>query len=213
MDNVTASLTLDGFGMDDSHSEDPSATPSAAPSASEQELIRRLRLGDSVAFEVLFRTYFRVLFGLIYDVVRSRAIAEEILQDLFSSLWERRAVLDVRGPLKSYLYRAARNRALSYARHERVRARWHAKSLREAPVSAAPPIADRVVVDQEFAAALARAVDRLSPRAREAYILRWRHELPYAEIAQIMGISVKGVERRISSALKTLRDALRDFAP
>lgn len=199
--------------MDESGSDGSSIPPAEATSAHEQDLLRRVRLGDAAAFEVLFRTYFRVLFRLIYDFVASRAITEEILQDLFASLWERRSTLEVRGQLKSYLYRAARNRALSYVRHERVAERWLAASLRESPSPSAPPAADRALVDEEFAAALARAIDQLSPRAREAYVLRWQHHLSYAEIAQSMGISVKAVEQRVSHALKCLRDALRGFAP
>ncbi len=200
--------------MDEPPPEHPPAAPREhGPSADEQDLIRHIRLGDSAAFEVLFRTYFRVLYHLIYDVVRSRAVAEEMLQDLFASLWERRAVWDVRGPLKSYLYRAARNRALSHVRHERIEQRWQAAAVREMSVPASGPVAEAAVADEEFGAALARAVDRLPRRAREAYILRWQHHLPYAEIAQIMGISVKAVEQRVSQALKTLRAALHDFAP
>jgi len=199
--------------MEESRSDNPPGASNETPSTNEQELIRLVCLGDPAAFEVLFRTYFRVLFRLVYDVVHSRAITEEIIQDLFASLWERRATLDIRGAVKSYLYRAARNRALSYVRHERIEARWQARSLHESSASSAPAVGDRTVTAAEFATALTHAVDQLSPRAREAYILRWHHGLPYTEIARIMGISVKAVEQRVSYALKTLRGALRDFAP
>jgi RNA polymerase sigma-70 factor (ECF subfamily) len=64
------------------------------------------------------------------------------------------------------------------------------------------------VEGEEMEDAVRRAIDRLPPRARMAVQLRWEGELKYAEIAEVMGISVKGVENQLSRAMEALRRLL-----
>jgi len=63
----------------------------------------------------------------------------------------------------------------------------------------------------ELAEALAHPIERLPPRRRQAYTLRWQHDLSLVEIATVMDVSVKCVELQLASASKAVREALRDF--
>jgi RNA polymerase sigma-70 factor (ECF subfamily) len=176
------------------------------------ELVRRIRLGDAEAFEELFHAYYEPLCGFVLGYVRSAETAEDVVQEMLASLWERRTEWDVRGSVRGYLFSAARNRALSHLRHARVVARWQESALRE--IGARNPAgasADERVRTDELAMALARAIERLPARRRQTYTLRWQQELSLAEIAAVMGVTVKCVETQLASASKAIREALADF--
>ena len=80
----------------------------AAPEGDES-LVRRVRAGDPEAFETLFRTYYPKLASLAYAFVKSRQVAEEIVQDALLRVWEQRESIEIRGPVRSYLYAAVRH--------------------------------------------------------------------------------------------------------
>lgn len=186
--------------------------PLRAERPRDAELATRVRLGDASAFEELFHAHYEPLCAFVLGYVGSAETAEDVVQEMFAKLWERRGEWDVRGSVRSYLYGAARNRALSHLRHARVAARWAEGALREIDARGpAQASADEQVRTDELAQALARAVERLPARRRQAYTLRWQHNLSLAEIAAVMGVTVKCVELQLASASKAVREALADF--
>ena len=168
----------------------------------------RLRAGDVSSFEALFFRYHATLCEIVDAYVGSQAIAEELVQDLFHTLWRDRNRLAIRGSLRSYLCVAARNRALQHLRHGAV-ARRHAQVAATESEVEREPRADEVLERQETLVALRVAIDALPPRARLAVVLRWRDHLTNADVAEAMGISVKGVEKLLASAMTRLRDLMR----
>jgi len=168
----------------------------------------RLRTGDVGSFEALFFRYHATLCEIVDAYVGSQAIAEEIVQDLFHTIWRDRARLAVRGSLRSYLCVAARNRALQHLRHGVV-ARRHAQVVALESDLDREPRADEVLERQEALVALRGAIDALPPRARLAVVLRWRDHLTNADVADAMGITVKGVEKLLASAMTRLRHSMR----
>src|SRR5689334_8256180 len=83
----------------------------------------------NAAFDALFRAHYAALCRFVLPFVRSRAVAEELVQDLFFALWQRPDQGSAPEINRSYLYTAARNRAISYLRHERLQERWVAGEL------------------------------------------------------------------------------------
>ena len=144
----------------------------------------------------------------MYGYVRSRAVAQELVQDLFLRLWER--ALTPAGTLAaSYLYTAARNRAVGHLRRERVAAAW-AKSP-SSVARAAPAGADEPLREHEVRDALERAVAELPERCRLIFTLSRYRSLSNAEIAEMLCISVNTVEQQMWRALKTLRAKLAPY--
>jgi len=180
---------------------------------SDAEVVRRVRAGDARAVEALFRAHYPGLRDFAAALTRSPETAEEVVQDVFAALWLRRARWEVRGgSVRGYLYGAVRNGAASRGRHRLVERRWFARlagdPAEEAREPAPDPLADAVAGD--LSERVRRAIDELPERARVAVTLRWMHGLRTAEIAEAMGISVKGVEIQMTRALKTLRERLPD---
>jgi RNA polymerase sigma-70 factor (ECF subfamily) len=176
----------------------------------DRELLARIRRGDKRAFDALFREYYGPLVGLAESLLRRRAEAEEVVQDVMLELWRRRETLAIDESWRAYLFRAVRNRALNELRHERV-AELAAPFVRgESSVS---PTAHAQVVAEELDDAIVRSVAGLPEPVREVFELSRKNGLKYAEIANVLGISVKTVEARMGRALKELRERLAPWLP
>lgn len=144
------------------------------------------------------------------SLVQSRAVAEEIVQDVMLEMWKRRESLDNKGTPQAYLFQSARNRALNHIRHERVTRKGEPQILRR---ESADAISHSLVVEGEIHVALRKAVERLPERCREVFVLSRMHGLRYADIARTLGISIKTVEAQMGKALRMLREELAPWLP
>jgi len=188
--------------------EGPPSAPSPLPP--EALLLERLRAGDEAAFESLFQTYYQELCTFVYHFVRSRETAEELVQTTFLRVWEMREIWKPAAGVRAYLFAASRNRALNHLNHERVAQRVVASHRQDVDAAShghdSEP--DRAVQIAEISDLLRSAVADLPERRRSVVILRWQHQLSYAEIARALGISTKGVEAHVRRALAVLRERL-----
>lgn len=168
-----------------------------------REIARQAADGDVEAFERLFRAFHAPLCELVDTYVHSQDVAEEIVQDLFLAIWMSRGRLgETRSP-SGYLFTAARNRAIRHLRHRYVV--WRGKQRIAADSNAMPVGADVKLVTAETSEAVRKAIDCLPPRMRLAVVLQTYHEMSQAEIAVAMDISLKGVEKLLSTAKAKLR--------
>lgn len=86
----------------------------------DQEWAHAIQQGDPGAFEALFRTYAERLSAFAAQYITAPEVAEEIVQDLFLEVWERRSQWAPTSNVRAYLYKTARNKALDYLRHKEV---------------------------------------------------------------------------------------------
>lgn len=200
----------------DSRRSDPGAPVLAGVPAQfdEQALVERVRAGDALAFERLFRRYYPVLCTFAARMLGADGAAEDIVQDVFRRIWERRETWAIDTTVAAYLYRATRNGIFDCYKHERVVTRWRegaAAAEHADPLLEPPP--DEAVHTAELAAAIERAAQGLPERCRQVFLLKWAHGLTYAEIAETMDISTKTVEMQVTRAYKALRERLKAFLP
>jgi RNA polymerase sigma-70 factor (ECF subfamily) len=174
-------------------------------------LLAALQAGDPAAFETLFARHAAQLQRVVYAVVRSRETADELVHDVYLGLWNARDRIDVRDNVRSYLVRAARNRALDWVARETLHRRW-AESVHADDVphgSATVDDADEPDHHRELRIALAAALDEMPPRQREVCRLRWQEGLGPTAIADKLSVKVKTVETQIHRGLVALRARLR----
>lgn len=171
------------------------------------DIVARLRSGDERALEMVFRTCYAPLASFAFRYLRDAAASEDVVQDTFTALWAGRERLAVATSLRSYLYATVRNRALNVRKHDAVVEDWErdessdgVRALHPAPIRP-----DHALDEKLLAQRLAEAFETLPERQAQAMVLRWRDELSYAEIAEALGISVKGVEKHLSRGLESLR--------
>ena len=183
---------------------------SQRPPLDSNELLERLRRGDESAFDTIFRTWYPSLVRTSESLVHSRAVAEEIVQDVLLELWRRRESLAAESSPQAYLFQSTRNRSLNHIRHERVERMGEPYAARDQAVDAPAP---SLLVEDEIRIAVRRAVNGLPDRCREVFELSRTHNLKYSEIAETLGISVKTVEAQMGKALRVLREELRPWLP
>lgn len=183
----------------------------------ELALMARVRDGDREALAELVRRYQDELVGFFFRLGNDQLASEELAQDVFVRLYAARARWQPSARLRTWLYRIAHNLWIDRLRRRRPEAsldaelgadgpRW--RDLLPAPPAPDPDAAEhRAYVRQRLQAALAR----LSEGQRAVFVLACDQGLPYAEIAEILGIPEGTVKSRMHYAVRVLRDELADL--
>ncbi len=173
-----------------------------------ETLLRRIADGDGEAMERLFDQEHRSLHRLFYDLGRCPALADDLVQNTFLSLWRYRTNFAARGSAAAYIYRVAINQwRRRLARELRSRDGW-----RRFADDWSEPVADDASVPAETQEKLARvleALDALPPEQREVFLLHRYHGLSCPQIAEASGAKLKTVESRLRLALEKLVARLR----
>lgn len=166
--------------------------------------MQKIRQGDLAAFEQVFREQYEALFRFAYRFVQNREEAEEVVQDVFVILWEKRQGLEIKTSLSAYLYAAVRNRALNVVKsaYRRRVSSLESIELEESltePVQANPDQSELIALAQ-------RGVESLPEKCRLIFTLSRQAGLTYNEIAEELGVSKETVKSQIKIALKKLRE-------
>lgn len=172
-------------------------------------IFNRMVEGDKEAFRFFFEKYYPDLCNLINLYLHDPAMAEEIAQDIFIYLWEKKEAIKIASSVKSYLLRASKNRSLNYLRNEKSKLDIHQQLAGFSRNGADMP--DSVMDSNQLREIIENAINALPERCREVYILGKEKSLSYKEISRELGISVKTVEVQMGTALKKLRDQLRPY--
>ena len=170
--------------------------------------IKKIRDGDISEFEKLFRHYYHQLQRFSYRFVCDLQIAEDIVQDVFLSMWMNRKKLDPDKNIKTYLYTVVRNRSLNYMRHLKVEQQYRIDNIESSNDKNSP---DEVIKYEEFQTAIENSINELPLKCRIIFCMNRFDKLKYSEIAEIQKISVKTVETHMSHALKHLKKQLQHF--
>lgn len=167
----------------------------------EPELLHRIAEGDESSFTLLVEEYGKVLYSFIWQHCKSRELAEEIVQDIFTQLWITREGLTQIKNLKAYLYVIARN----YARDAIRKLMREKKKLLEYENQQVTNDVDELS-DKDFnrLGIIKRAVDQLPAQQQRAWTLARMEGLSYAEIATIMGISKETVKKYLQYATASI---------
>jgi len=172
-------------------------------------IISQLTAGDEKAFESLFKKHYSGLCGYAEKYVWDLDQAEEIVQDLFFNLWNKKSSLVIDTSIEAYLFRAVRNACLNYLKHLKVR-RQHTDSVKSNPSFDSVRPDDPVEI-LELQTKIDEAVDTLPPERQKIFKLSRYEGLKYKEIADRLGLSVKTVEAQMGKALKALRENLTEY--
>jgi len=175
----------------------------------ENVLIRALRNGDETAFEELYHRYwYKVLrFARLY--ISDSHNANDIVQDVFLRLWSNRTKVDVEKNIEGYLFIITRNLIFSQSKKKHFNYHTYLKTIEDA-IQDAYSIENHLEA-KELSAMIDTIIDQMPAKRRAVFILSRREHKSYKEIAQLLDISEKTVERHINEALKTIRSSLYLF--
>lgn len=166
--------------------------PEKEPSICEEEI-----------YNELFRKYYAQATKYIYYKCGNLHQAEDIVQNVFIKIWKLCATI-IYSKAKSYIFSACNNSFLNEVEHKKVVLK-HQRTVEKNTNYESP---DFLIEVDEFRVKLKEAINTLSTREREVFLLSRVEDKTYKEIAEITGLTVKAIERRMSKALKELRDLL-----
>lgn len=173
----------------------------------DEALFALIEKGDERAFTQAYDRYHKLLYVLAYRYLMNVNMAEDVVQHVFSRLWEFRTELRVGISLKNYLFTMTKNHVLNLIRNENS-----AIIKNYEMAQSAPAYEDNLMEDlekKELMSNFYKAVDMLPVQKREICLMKVREELTNQEIAERMKLSVNTVKTHYSEALKLLRVHLR----
>jgi len=179
----------------------------------ELHLIEQVTEGNEMAFERFFKTYFKSLYAYAFTMLHDEIMSEEIVQQVFYKIWEKKEQFSVHTSVKAFLYKAVYNECMNYIKHQKHKADHQNHVVYINPNSVSDENATMRVELSELETQLQKALSELPEQCRTIFYMSRFDELKYREIASQMGLSIKTVEAQMSKALKVLRKKLVDFLP
>jgi RNA polymerase sigma-70 factor (family 1) len=173
-----------------------------------KDLLLKLRQGNEPAFNAVYMMYAKTLYKRIYSIVKDTAVTEELLQDLFLKIWQKREQIDPDLSFKSYLYKVANNLVYDYMRKVACDKRLLAALLINS--------VDYYLHTEEAYSAketnliLNEAINKLSPQQKQVFTLCKIEGKSYKEASQIMGITTDTVNSHIVKSSRYIRSYLKE---
>lgn len=168
-------------------------------------ILRVIEHDDYGAFQHLFKKMYSPLCQFCIKFVKSPEVAEELVSDVFYSIWKNRNRLIVSSP-KAYLFTSVRNKGFDHLR--KVKKMVHCNLENATHLAAEGVNSQEMLVLDELTSRLEQSVSKLPRQCKLIYELSRDHGLKYKEIAVILQVSVKTVETQMGRALKHLRGSL-----
>ncbi|WP_306349761.1 RNA polymerase sigma-70 factor [Flavobacterium sp. '19STA2R22 D10 B1'] len=173
--------------------------------------INFIRNGNEAAFEKVFKMYFKNLHAFAYTFMKNDDIAEEIVQNVFFRIWEKRDQLQIDDSLKAYLYRAVHNESLNHLKHLKVKSSFQLQYSDHMESSNSD--ASNEMIASELENNIQKAINELPQQCRTIFQMSRYEQLKYQQIADHLNISIKTVENQMGKALKVLRSKLVEYLP
>ncbi|MNF89026.1 ECF RNA polymerase sigma factor SigW [compost metagenome] len=173
--------------------------------------VSSIKNGNEAAFEKVFKTYFRNLHAFAYTFMKDDVIAEEIVQNVFFRIWEKKEQLQIDDSLKAYLYRSVHNESLNHLKHLKIKNSFQLQY--SGNMESSNQDASNQMIATELENDIQKAISELPPQCRTIFQMSRFEQLKYQQIADQLNISIKTVENQMGKALKVLRLRLVEYLP
>lgn len=182
----------------------------------DKELVQLLKEGDEKAFELIFNQYFEGLCLFSKTITKNHEAAQDIVEEVFLSVWVNCKINPVTTSIKSYLYQSVYNNSLKHISRLRKGVVslddpsyvFHDRELL-APLTPDYPVAN--LITRELEEKAEAAIQSLPDQCRQIYLLNRDEDLKYNEIAERLGVTVGTVKTQMSRAFTKLREELKDY--
>lgn len=169
-------------------------------------LLEKIRQNNQAAFDELFRKYYRKLVYFSLKITKTQDSANEVVQDLFVNLWEKRNHLELKVSVQAYLYRAVYNNSIYAFKKEK---KYQGEELNQ--INEPSEEFDNLFETNELEIKIYDLIAQLPTECQRIFKMSRFEELRYQEIADNLNLSIKTVETQMSRALKFLRNHLKDY--
>ena len=172
-------------------------------SITDEKLIAAIGNDDYTSYNKLFVRYYSRLCCYVYCLLGEKEDAEDVVQDLFFTLWNNRKKIAIGENVSGYLYKMARNLALNH-----IRTQTNYKTVLENREDQLSYYEENPLETEEFRMALYNCINLLPGRCKEVLLLHRVKGLKQREIADQLSISVKTIKNQIWASLQRLKKCL-----
>jgi RNA polymerase sigma-70 factor (ECF subfamily) len=176
------------------------------PQYEEKMLLMQVAAGDRKAFTELYSQYVEDVYSFIFLFTKSKEDSEEIMQDVFVKIWEKREKLLEVESFKSYLYKAAKNKLISEVRHLQIKHRVLSEIKRNKATSY--ETANYEIDYRAYYQAVQKAIEKLPPKRKLIFRLSTENGLSHDEIASQLKISKSFVKNQLYKSYDFVRQYL-----
>lgn len=173
----------------------------------EAALINQASEGSQYAYGQLYSHYFPKLYYSISFICKDQAEAEEIVQEAFLRVWDKRDQLFLVRSFEDYVYRVAKNILFDVLRRNKVRQKVMDVIIAENQVLQEHP--ELQLQYKQYIDTAARAIDQLSDQKKEIFLLRTQSDKTFKEIAELVNLSVAGVKKHFYQAANQVKESLQ----
>lgn len=173
---------------------------------SDQQLVALLKASDEQAYTEIYHRFKGVLYGHAYNKLRNREEVTDLLQELFSQLWQNRYQLDIKSTLPAYLYGMVRNQIFKLIRSKSINSRYYGSILQS--INTGICETDHLVREKQLTTIIEEAIDQLPEKMREVFILSRKMHKSHQQIAEELDLAESTVKKQVQNALKILRHKL-----
>lgn len=177
----------------------------------DERLIARFRKGDMDAFRKIYESHSKSLYRFAFSYLKDSFEAEEIVQDVFLKVWEKREEVDEQKSFTSYLYRITVNKIFNELKHRVVKKKYEQHALKFDQITGETP--ESSIQFQELNTKLEKLLTELPKQQRNIFIMSRMKGQSNTEIAQTMSLSIRTVENQIYRASKFIKLHLKDDYP
>jgi RNA polymerase sigma-70 factor, ECF subfamily len=171
--------------------------------------IEQFKTGDLAAFELVFKEYHRPLVNYATTIVKDADESEDIVQQVFITVWNKRSTIDIHTSIRSFLYKAVYNACLNKIKQQAVRKNY----AKEIQLNHGNVSTDAGIQQKELQQKIDEAIEELPEQCGRIFKMSRFDNLKYQEIADTMTLSVKTVENQMGKALKLMREKLKEYLP
>ncbi|MCL3782661.1 RNA polymerase sigma-70 factor [Prolixibacteraceae bacterium JC049] len=184
----------------------------------EKGLVDGIRKGDESSFKKVHQLFYPRLYYFVLEFIPQSDLVENIIQETFMTLWQKREALLENTNLGAYLFTVAKNNCLTRLRDQKYCQKLFVNEIMdeselELNRSALLEIDSSAFVVEEIEQIIQETLAQLPPQCRRVFEMSRFKEMKNREIAEELDISIKVVEKHMTRALKTFRTALKDYIP
>lgn len=171
--------------------------------ATDRQLFKSIKQGDEVAFELLFKSYYAQLCQVANSLINNKMIAEEIVSDVFFSIWEKRETITIQTNVSGYLFKATRNHALNNLKTS------DSKNIKIEDICTSildlEQIPSEKMISTEALEQWENKIKQLPPKRQKVLVMNKLEGLSYSEIANKLSLSPKTVRNQVQIAIRSLK--------
>lgn len=173
------------------------------------ELIHLIKADNHIAFFELYERYKTVLYLHAKRMLDDEDETKDVIQEIFTTLWDKRTSLSISTSVKSYLYTAVRNKVLNLLTHRKFEINY-LNSLQKV-IDLTENEVEGQIREKQLIVMIEKEIELLPAKMREVFELSRKQHLSHKEIAEKLSISDKTVKKQINNAIKILRQKINVF--